>query len=62
MQIYNESIQADLEFWNTQKEAEVAHVEYKAGIEEAESQQDIRSLRDVPKSDNLKRTRQFLEN
>lgn len=43
MQIYNESIQADLEFWNTQKEAEVAHVEYKAGIEEAESQQDIRS-------------------
>ena len=60
--LQRKSIQADLEFLNIQKEAEVARVEYKAVIEEAESQQDIRSLRDVPKSDNLKRTRQFLEN
>jgi len=56
------SIQADLEFLNVQKEAEVAHVEYKAAIEEAESQDDIRSLRDVPKLDHLERTRQFVEN
>ena len=51
------SIQADLEFLNIQKGAEVAHVEYEAVIKEAESLQDIRSLRDVPKSDKLKRTR-----
>lgn len=44
------SIQADLEFFIVQKEAEVAHVEYKAAIEEAGSQDDIRSLRDVSKN------------
>lgn len=36
-------------------------MEYKAAIEEVESQQDITSFRDVPKSDNLQRTRQFVE-
>ncbi|CAG2241757.1 unnamed protein product [Mytilus edulis] len=54
-------IQADLEFLSKQKEAAVAYAEYKAAMEDDDSQHDAKSLQGIPKQDELDRTRQYVE-
>ncbi|CAG2241752.1 unnamed protein product [Mytilus edulis] len=54
-------IQADLEFLSKQKEAAVAYAEYKAAMEDDESQHDAKSLQGIHKQDELDRTRQYVE-